>query len=213
MTALQQLAGNSTGDRTITNENFKTVAPAAVFAKRYTTTSGLTWGYYGGDILVDGVLTTIANGTVALTASNTNYVEVDRAGTVTANTTGFTVGRRALHEVVTNTTVITADTDRRNANDRATGRLSLSVAGGANVTLTAAEARNDILEFTGALTANISVILPVAEKQYTVFNNTTGAFTLAVDVAGTPGGTTVGQGLRAIVYADGTNIVRATADV
>ncbi len=90
--------------------------------------------------------------------------------------------------------------------------LSKSVAGGVDVTLNANEYSANILEFTGALTANINVIVPVTAKQWTVFNNTTGAFTLTVK---TPAGTgiAIGQTKRAIVYADGTNVVRATADV
>ena len=93
-----------------------------------------------------------------------------------------------------------------------TGRLPKSVAGGANVTLTAAVARCNILEFTGAIAANIQVIVPLAAQQWTVFNNTSGAFTLTV-VGATGTGSTVGQGKRAIVYSDGTNVVRASADV
>jgi len=45
-----------------------------------------------------------------------------------------------------------------------------------------------------------------------VFNNTTGAFTVAVKTAaGT--GVVVPPGQRAVVYCDGTNVLRATADV
>jgi hypothetical protein len=45
------------------------------------------------------------------------------------------------------------------------GRLSKSVAGGSDVTLTAAEARNQILEFTGTLTANINVVMPAVPSE------------------------------------------------
>ena len=38
------------------------------------------------------------------------------------------------------------------------GRLSKSVAGSSNITLTTTEARNQILEFTGTLTGNINVV-------------------------------------------------------
>lgn len=90
-------------------------------------------------------------------------------------------------------------------------RLVKSVAGGADVTLTIAEARNQILECTGALTANINVIVPAVAWQWTVHNNTSGTFTLTVKTAsGT--GIAVLQGKRAILYGDGTNIVSATTD-
>lgn len=92
------------------------------------------------------------------------------------------------------------------------GVLSKSIAGGVNVTLTAVEAGNGILVFTGELTASISVIVPTAPtRPWVVFNNTTGAFTLTVKTAsGT--GVAVPQGKREIVYCDGTNVAPAFSD-
>lgn len=46
-------------------------------------------------------IVTVAGGSLALSPSTTNYVEVDRAGTVSKNTTGFTGGRLPLWEVTT----------------------------------------------------------------------------------------------------------------
>lgn len=87
-------------------------------------------------------------------------------------------------------------------------RLTKSVAGGLDVTLTASEALNAIHEYTGTLTANINVNVPTQAKIYFVFNNTTGNFSLTVKtVAGT--GIAVRQGMRMILYCDGTNVVRA----
>ena len=87
-----------------------------------------------------------------------------------------------------------------------TGRLSLSVAGSVSVTLTAAQARNPILEFTGALTANIDVIVPAKTRQYVVRNATTGAYTLTLK---TPAGAglAIGQGKRVMAICDGTDVV------
>ena len=53
------------------------------------TTTGLTWGYIGGQIRLDNVITTITNGTVGLVDDSTNYVEVANDGTVSRNTTAF----------------------------------------------------------------------------------------------------------------------------
>lgn len=90
--------------------------------------------------------------------------------------------------------------------------LKKSVAGGVTVNLTSDESHSNILEFSGALSANINVIISTNQWQFTVFNNTSGAFTLTVKtLSGT--GIAVGQGKRAILYCDGTNVVRATADV
>lgn len=98
------------------------------------------------------------------------------------------------------------------ATDIPDGLLAKNVAGGTDVTLTSAEALNTIMQFTGALTANINVIVPTTIRQWTIFNNTSGAFTLTVKTS-TGTGIAVTQGKRAILYCDGTNVVRATADV
>ena len=87
--------------------------------------------------------------------------------------------------------------------------LSKSVAGGLNVTLTQDEQRREILVFTGALTANINVIVDDTPWQWIVFNNTTGAFSLTIKTAaGT--GISVAQGKRSILHGDGVNAQRAT---
>ncbi|EYS89466.1 hypothetical protein CF68_32975 [Cupriavidus sp. SK-4] len=94
-----------------------------------------------------------------------------------------------------------------------TGRLSMSVAGGADVTLTATEANNLVLNFTGALIENINVIVPIGTnpRAWIVTNNTSGAYTLTVKGA-TGTGVAVAQGGVAHLYQDGTN-VKAAANI
>ncbi len=192
------------------NAYFDAASPATAFGRRASTCSGLTWGYYGATINVDGALTQIANGTLTLTASATNYVEATRAGGVSKNTTGFTAGSIPLYQVVVGTATVTSYTDYRLQALPITGRLALAMSD-ANTTLTAAQARCDILEFTGTLTAARNIVVPLAVRQYTVFNNTTGGFGLQfIGASGT--GVTVAAGKRAIIYAAGTNVVRVTAD-
>jgi hypothetical protein len=88
--------------------------------------------------------------------------------------------------------------------------LTKSVAGGANVTLTEAESRYPAIDCTGAITANIALIVTTTPKLLIVKNSTTGAFTLTVKTsAGT--GIVVPQGGRYLVYCDGTNVVMADA--
>jgi len=99
------------------------------------------------------------------------------------------------------------------------GYQSVSVAGSANVTLTSNnstnntddsstddEVHNAVLEFTGALTGNINVFTDAVESKYTVFNNTSGAYSLTF---GPTGGTGVEltQGTKTFVYTDGTTMV------
>ena len=87
------------------------------------------------------------------------------------------------------------------------------MASDANKTLTQAEARADILDLTSSvsLTATRNVVLPLAPKQWTVANLTTGAQSLQF-IGATGTGITVANGMRAILYSDGTNIVRVTPD-
>lgn len=214
-THLDVLSASQAQKEVTANALFDAASPAMLFGRRASTSAALTWGYYGGDMLVDGVLTTIANGTVALTASATNYVEATRAGIISRNTTGFTPGQIPLYEVVTGASSVTSYTDRRAWVQPAhvAGLLARVIASDANITLTAAESRNLILQFTSSvsLTATRNVVLPLAPQQWTVLNNTTGAQALQF-IGATGTGVTVANARRAILYADGTNIVRVTAD-
>jgi len=85
-------------------------------------------------------------------------------------------------------------------------RLVVNVAGGSNVTLTSTQAQNEVLEFTGALTANITVFVPPFVAEYFAYNGTTGAFTLTFATVG-GGGVLLAQGQRRVTHCDGTNIV------
>jgi hypothetical protein len=91
------------------------------------------------------------------------------------------------------------------------GVLSLSVAGGTNVSLTAMQAGNGTLTFTGGLTANISVIVPNSPSKWIVANLTTGAFTLTVKTAA-GAGVAVSQNKTQSIACDGTNVFLASND-
>ena len=83
------------------------------FAENTLTTTGLTWGYLGGIVNNNGTPVTVAAGTIALTASATNYVSVTPAGTVVKSTTGWTAGAFPIRTLVTGASAITTDTDSR----------------------------------------------------------------------------------------------------
>ncbi len=57
----------------VVNELFAALAHVLVYARAYLTTSGLTWGYYGGRW--GGF--SVADGTLTLAPSDTNYVVVE----------------------------------------------------------------------------------------------------------------------------------------
>lgn len=211
-TTLLDLIATSQASKEVTaNAALDAASPAMIFARRASTSAGLTWGYYGGTMLVDGALTAIANGTLALAASQTNYIQATRAGVVSSNTTGDTAGQIPLYAVVTGASSVTSYTDQRSwAEPRhLTSRASVAVTA-SDVTLTAAQARCRYLTLTGALTNNRSVIVP-NDWEGVVFCSNTGAFSTTVKtVAGS--GVVVAQTKRAMLLADGTNVVRVTPD-
>ncbi len=94
------------------------------------------------------------------------------------------------------------------------GRLSLSVAGSADVTLDEDQASAEIIEFTGELTGNINVIYPESldGARIAIANLTSGDFTLTVKVAGQTG-FVVTQGQRCTAYFDATDIVRLSGSI
>ena len=84
------------------------------YAERSAAHSGLNFGFYGGQVHNDNVVTTTADGTVLLTNAATNYVELNiSTGAVTANTTSFTAGRIPLFTVTTSGGAISVVTDKR----------------------------------------------------------------------------------------------------
>lgn len=186
--------------------------PTRAFGQNTATTTGLTFGYYGGILWVDGVITTIADGVVTLAASQTNYVERTGAGVVSSNTTAFTTGLVPLLVVTTSAGAVASVVDKRISSPPFTGRLSKSVAGAVDVTLNADEARNPIVEMSGAITANINLIVPATKQRWTVRNGTSGAFTVTFK---TPSGTgvSVPQGKALELYGNGTDILSAVDGV
>ncbi len=100
------------------------------------------------------------------------------------------------------------------------GRLVLDVSGDQDVALTAEQARNAQLVFTGTLTADISVILPNNNMVYHVQNQTSGDYTLTIKTEGGNGVPIQQASLpnyprikrvlcdgSSIVWADGSQIV------
>jgi hypothetical protein len=84
------------------------------YAERSVAHSGLNFGYYGGQVHNDNVVTTTSDGTVALTNAVLNYIEVNiSTGAVTANTTGFTAGRIPLFHVTPSGGAIAGVVDKR----------------------------------------------------------------------------------------------------
>lgn len=121
-TNLDTISSSQASKEVTANAMFDAMSQAAIFGRRASTTSALTWGYYGGAYSkADGTLDEVANGTVALTGSATNYIsETDGVVNVaTAAPAGWPAplagGARALYAVVCDASGVTSYTDYRAA--------------------------------------------------------------------------------------------------
>ena len=212
-TNLDLIAQSQSSKEVTANALFDAGSPATLFGRRASLCSGLNWFYYGGVMMVDGVLTAIANNAaaLALTASTTNYIEATRAGVVSRNTVAFTPGAIPLYTAVTGTATVTSYTDQRAwvTPTYLLGRATVAVTA-SDVTLTAAEARCRYVTTTGALTGNRNVIVPDSWEGAVFCSNTGGYTTTFKTAAGS--GVIVAQGKRAPLLADGMNVVRVTPD-
>ena len=99
------------------------------------------------------------------------------------------------------------------------GYQEVSIAGGAQTTALVmsdaalSNARNAVIKLTGAITGNQIVTIPNGiEKVYTIYNGTTGAYTVQFKtVSGTgPTFSTTNKGAL-LVYSDGTNIINVNS--
>lgn len=202
------------GDQvTKANALFDALSPVALYGYKYATTSGLSLGYHGGKITVNGVVTTIADGTVALTASVTNYVEANPAtGAVTKNTGSYTAGYWRIGRAVTGTTSITTwYDDRFPGSFQQTRMLTKAFPSDANYTLTQPECDVDVIKISaGTISTTRDFIVPITfPKQWVVVNGTAQSVRI-IGASGT--GITIATTKAATVMADGTNVIRLTAD-
>jgi hypothetical protein len=186
------------------------ISPASAYALKYATTSGLSLGIHGGKVSINGAVTVISDYTGTLTPSATSYVEANpTTGAISKNTTAYTPGYWRIGRATAGTTTFTWQDDRFNGL-KATGVLIRAFPTDANYTLTSVEADNDIISITaGVISTTRDFIVPLIPRKWTVTNNTA----QSVRIIGATGtGVTIATLKTAIVYANGTNVIRATAD-
>jgi hypothetical protein len=123
------LTSNQAAKEAAANNLFNAASPSMLYALNPATTTGLTFGYIGGRF--DG--TSISNGTVTLTASNTNYIVASRStGAVSVSTATTNWDDRAnyarLYKVVAGGSAITSYEDHRQAVGLNSGRRVIQVA-------------------------------------------------------------------------------------
>jgi hypothetical protein len=153
------------------NAMFDALSQGAMFGRRSNTTAGLTWGYYGGILPVSNVPTAIANGTIALTASTTNYLTSTLAGVVTKYTSSPTgwpgplaSGEIPLYEIVTGSASVTSYTDYRIGHIRPLGVYAAGKAvvnNNASSTYTVGSGITYVA-FTGTQAASVAFTFPAA---------------------------------------------------
>lgn len=103
----------------VANAFFDSASTSTLFARRMSTSSGLSWGYYGGNVTKsDLTMAQIANGSLTLTASSTCYIVAQKADGSVSFSTGTTnwndtANYWRLYSVVTGTTTVTSYTDSR----------------------------------------------------------------------------------------------------
>lgn len=90
------------------------------------------------------------------------------------------------------------------------GMLTRDIAGTGAYTLTRVEALPPVIKFTGTLTGNRTISLPVSlgtNRAFIIWNATSGAFTVTVNTTtGGSSGVVVTQGTKSLLAHDGTNV-------
>ena len=169
------------------NENFITCRPAELFGVRQPVTTGLTWGFYGGQF--NGI--NVADAVVTLTASTTNYVVANRFTGVVSTATALTnwndtIGFLRLYSVVTGTASVTSFIDFRQAFGAAIQGppLIIVIADRAIVLADAGiillHPSADTTARTWTIPANASVPFPVGTVLRFVNQNAAGVLTIAI---------------------------------
>lgn len=194
-TNLDTISSSMAQKEPVANALFDAGSPATLYGRRAQTTTGLTWGYYGGVASLLGGLSQIANGTIALTASATNYIEADlTTGAVSKNTTGWTEGKIRLYEIIVGASTVTSYEDWRTSgmgsgSGGGSGRRVQSIAYASTVTLDCA--LYDVFEIgtlTGDITVNFTGAVNAQRIEVMLVQDATGGRSITWDTDVTYGG-------------------------
>lgn len=155
-TNLDLLVFSQAAKETTANSLSDAASPATLYGRRASTTSGLTWGYYGGRVVANGTSTSISNGTLSLTANQTNYIEATPStGAVSTNTSSFTAGRIPLYAVVTGASTVSSYTDYRapvmQAGYASADQAAVTGTASSNLDPADADLLNDVVTLANAL--------------------------------------------------------------
>lgn len=166
------------------NAMFDAASLATAYGRRASTCSALTWGYYGGNIvLADSSMTQVANGTVSLTASNTNYLVASKAtGAVSVSTATTNWNDRQgywrLYSIVAGTASVTSYTDSREPAQYLGGVAPVGYSTGAGGTVTQATSKSTGVTLNkrcGQITLNNATLNAATAVGFTLTNSTIAA--------------------------------------
>jgi hypothetical protein len=178
------------------------LSPSSVYGRRGS--SGLVWSYYGGKVLIAGVVTTIANGTLTLSASSTNYIEADATtGAVSSNTSAFTAGAVKLYTAIAGASTVTSYTDHRTC---ATGFLNstATTATGTGFVHITSGAQDSSARAIDVSSADVTGTLAAARMPALTGDVTTSAGAVATTLA------TVNSNVGS--FGDGTHVAAVTVN-
>ncbi len=88
---MDQISSAQASPEVIINSNFEALADLAVYARKASTTTGLTWGYYATNYIVAAKATGVLSVSTATTNWNdtTNYAKVYQVVTGAATVTSY----------------------------------------------------------------------------------------------------------------------------
>lgn len=220
-THLDTISQSGASQDVTANALYDAASPATLYGRRVSTSSGLVWGYFGGNVTKsDGTQTTIANSTVTLTASATNYITAKKDdGSVYCSTSATnwndTANYWRMYSVVAGASSATSWTDEREIG-RMTGVGTGLVAPVTKTTAFTLGANENEVICNGS--ASITATLPTASAWVgrKVRIKTVAAYTVVsassnvVPLAGGAAGTAIlaaTAGKYAELVSDGTNWV------
>lgn len=109
-TLLDTIATNQSNKEVVVNALMDAASPAMLWGRHASACSGLIWGFYGGQYIANA----IANGTLTLTPSATNYVYADNVtGAMSVNTAGVPAGKIPVYVIVAGATTVSNYIDLR----------------------------------------------------------------------------------------------------
>lgn len=219
---MQNISGSQASAEIPINENFIGLQHQEVYGKKPTTSTGLTWGYWGGR----WGSTLIADGTLALAASSTNYITVDRSTRAISTSTSPTNWNSLLdyfrvYIVTTNASAVTATEDHRAGSFGVHGMIV-----GNNVTSIVPDSTDraillgdqqrillhpgaDTIARTWTIPANASVAFSIGTMLKFINQNGAGVLTIAIatdTMRLSPGGTTGSRTLSANGIAEAVKL-------